>query len=98
VKPSGTGAERSAEPVSPATEPHPPEQRISGRSSSQRTTLPGRYDASSLNRGASGPDGMSTADLRPYLKALGQDSGQDSTLAHTDPARPPGDDPQARRR
>jgi RNA-directed DNA polymerase len=86
VKPSGTGAERSAEPVSPATEPHPARADDLWEVFLSADNLARALRRVEVNRGAPGPDGMSTAELRPYLKAAWPDSAQNSTLAHTDPA------------
>ena len=69
MKPSGTGAERSAEPVSPATEPHPARADGLWEVLLSADNLARALRRVEVNRGAPGPDGMSTAELRPYLKA-----------------------------
>jgi len=90
VKPSGTGAERSAEPVSPATEPHPARADGLWEVLLSADNLARALRRVEVNRGAPGPDGMSTAELRPYLKAPGRNFAHLSTQAHTDPAQPDG--------
>lgn len=69
MKPSGAGEERSADPASPEVNPHP--ARADGLwevflSGDNLTRALRRVED---NRGAPGPDGMSTSELRPYLKA-----------------------------
>ena len=69
MKPSGTGAERSAEPVSPATEPHPARADGLWEVFLSADNLARALRRVEVNRGAPGSDGMSTTELRPYLKA-----------------------------
>src|SRR5271157_178009 len=68
VKPSGAGEERSAEPASPEASPHPARADDLWEVFLSRENLARALRRVEVNRGAPGPDGMSTAELRPYLK------------------------------
>ena len=68
VKPSGTGAERSAEPVSSATEPHPARVDDLWEDFLSRENLARALRRVEVNRGAPGPDGMMVEQLRSHLK------------------------------
>ena len=69
MKPSDPAAERSTDPASPDTTPHP--VRIDGlwEVFLSRDNLARALRRVEVNRGAPGSDGMNTTELRPYLKA-----------------------------
>ena len=69
MKPSGAGEERSAEPASPEANPHPARAEGLWEVFLSRDNLARALRRVEVNRGAPGPDGMSTTELRPYLKA-----------------------------
>jgi retron-type reverse transcriptase len=69
VKPPRPGTERSAEPASPQTTPHPARADDLWEVFLSRDNLARALRRAEVNRGASGHDGMSTAELRPHLKA-----------------------------
>jgi len=68
VKPSDAPAERSVAPASPATTPHPARADDLWESLLSRENLVRALRRVEANRGAPGPDGMTTGELRPYLK------------------------------
>ena len=68
VKPPMPGAERSADPASPVTTPHPARADDLWGSFLSRENLARALRRVEANRGAPGPDGMTVAELRPYLK------------------------------
>jgi RNA-directed DNA polymerase len=68
VKPSDTSTERSADPASPDTSPHPARADDLWEVFLSRDNLVRALRRVEVNRGAPGPDGMSTTELRPYLK------------------------------
>jgi len=69
VKPSDPPPERSAEPTSSATTPHPARVEDLWEGFLSRANLARALRRVEANGGAPGPDGMTTAELRPYLKA-----------------------------
>jgi RNA-directed DNA polymerase len=69
VKPSDAPAEHSADPASPETNPHPVRADGLWEVFLSADNLARALRRVEVNRGAPGPDGMSTAELRPYLKA-----------------------------
>ena len=69
MKPSDAAAERSAEPASPASSPHPARVMDLWESLLSRENLARAVKRVEANCGAPGPDGMTTAELRPWLKA-----------------------------
>jgi RNA-directed DNA polymerase len=69
VKPSDAPAERSADPASPVTTPHPARADDLWESFLSRDNLARALRRVEANRGAPGPDGMTVAELRPHLKA-----------------------------
>ena len=68
VKPLRPGAERSADPASPETNPHPVRADDLWEVFLSRDNLARALRRVERNDGAPGPDGMATADLRPWLK------------------------------
>jgi RNA-directed DNA polymerase len=69
VKPSDAGAERSADPASPLSAPHPARVMDLWESLLSRENLTRALRRVEQNRGAPGPDGLTTAELRPWLRA-----------------------------
>src|SRR5712691_225012 len=69
VKPSGPSAERNADPASPETSPHPARVMDLWEGFLSADNLARALRRVEANRGAPGPDGVSTAELRPWLKA-----------------------------
>ncbi len=69
MKPSDTPPERSADPASPVTTPHPARAMDLWEGVLSRENLARALRRVEANRGAPGPDGMTTAELRPHLKA-----------------------------
>ncbi len=68
VKPPRPGAERSADPASPETSPHPARADDLWESFLSRENLARALRRVEANGGAPGPDGMTVAALRPHLK------------------------------
>jgi RNA-directed DNA polymerase len=68
VKPSDAGAERSADPASPEPVAHPARVVDLWESVLSRENLSRAVRRVEANRGAPGPDGMTTAELRSWLK------------------------------
>ena len=68
VKPSDTGAERSADPASPEPSSHPARVMDLWESLLSRENLARALKRVEANRGAPGLDGLTTAELRPWLK------------------------------
>jgi hypothetical protein len=64
VKPSGTGEERSADPASPDTNPHPVRAEGLWEVFLSAENLARALKRVEVNRGAPGSDGMSTTELR----------------------------------
>ena len=69
MKPSDHPAERSADPASPDATPHSARADDLWEVFLSRDNLARALRRVEVNRGAPGPDGMSTTELRPYLKA-----------------------------
>jgi len=69
VKLPRPGAERSAEPASPVTIPHPARATDLWESFLSRENLVRALRRVERNRGAPGPDGMTVDQLRPHLLA-----------------------------
>jgi len=69
VKPSDAPTERSADPASSEDSPHPARADDLWEAFLSRENLARALARVEVNRGAPGPDGMSTAELRPYLKS-----------------------------
>jgi len=69
VKPSDAGAERSADPASPEPAAHPARAMDLWEGFLSRENLARAVRRVEQNRGAPGPDGMTTAELRPWLVA-----------------------------
>jgi RNA-directed DNA polymerase len=69
VKPSSPATERSADPASPETTPHPARVEILWEVFLARDNLARALRRVERNGGAPGPDGMTVAELRPYLRA-----------------------------
>jgi RNA-directed DNA polymerase len=69
VKPLDPGEERSADPASPEATPHPVRADDLWGVFLSGDNLARALRRVEVNRGAPGPDGMSTAELRPYLKS-----------------------------
>ncbi len=67
MKPADPEPERSAGPASPVTTPHPVRADDLWGSLLSRENLAGALRRVEANRGAPGPDGMTTDELRPYL-------------------------------
>lgn len=63
------GAERSADPASSATIPHPVRAMDLWEDFLSRENLARALRRVEQNRGAPGPDGMTTGELRPFIKA-----------------------------
>jgi group II intron reverse transcriptase/maturase len=70
VKPSAQAAERSADPASPETIPHPARTEALWEAFLSRDNLVRALQRVERNRGAPGPDGMTTAELRPFIKTV----------------------------
>ncbi len=70
MKPSDTSAERSADPASPETTPHPARAEDLWEVFLSRANLARALRRVERNDGAPGPDGMTAAELRPYLKVV----------------------------
>ena len=68
VKPAGPTAERSPDPASTAPTPHPARVDALWERLLSRENLARALRRVEANRGAPGPDGMTTGELRPYLK------------------------------
>ena len=62
-------AERSADPASPEPSPHPARADDLWEDFLSRENLARALRRVEVNRGAPGPDGMGTAELRPHLKS-----------------------------
>ena len=69
MKPSDAAAERSADPASPEPSPHPARADDLWEDFFSRENLARALRRVEVNRGAPGPDGMGTAELRPHLKS-----------------------------
>jgi RNA-directed DNA polymerase len=69
VKPSDAPSERSADPASPETSPHPARVMDLWESFLSRENLTRAVRRVEANGGAPGPDGMTVTALRPHLKA-----------------------------
>lgn len=69
MKPAGTGSERSADPASPETNPHPARVMDVWEGFLSRDNLTRALRRVERNGGAPGPDGMPTSDLRSFVKA-----------------------------
>ena len=69
VKPPRPGAERSADPASPETSPHPARAEDLWESFLSWENLARALRRVEANRGAPGPDGMTVDQLRPHLNA-----------------------------
>ena len=70
VKPPRPGAERSADPASPETSPHPARADDLWESFLSRENLARALRRVERNGGAPGPDGMTVDQLRPHLLAV----------------------------
>jgi RNA-directed DNA polymerase len=68
VKPPVTGGERSAGPASPEITPHPARAMELWEGFLSRDNLARALRRVERNGGAPGPDGMTTAEVRPWLK------------------------------
>lgn len=68
MKPSDAGAERSADPASPEPAAHPARAMDLWEGFLSRENLARALRRVEANRGAPGPDGLSTTELRPWLK------------------------------
>ncbi len=68
MKPSDPQAERSADPASPGTTPHPARAEGLWEDFLSRDNLARALRRVERNGGAPGPDGMTVAELRPHLK------------------------------
>ncbi|MGD8486657.1 MAG: group II intron reverse transcriptase/maturase [Chloroflexota bacterium] len=73
MKPSRPGAERSPIPASSGTLPHPARSADLWEACLSRDNLARALKRVERNGGAPGPDGMTTAALRPHLKAAWPD-------------------------
>jgi hypothetical protein len=69
VKPSGPESERSADPASPETTPHPARVEALWEVFLSRDNLARALKRVERNGGAPGPDGMLVEALRPHLRA-----------------------------
>ena len=69
MKPPRPGAERSADPASPVTIPHPARVMDLWEGFLSRENLARALRRVERNRGAPGPDGMTVEQLRPHLLA-----------------------------
>ncbi len=69
MKPAGTPAERSADPASPAITPHPARADDLWEAFLSADNLARALRRVEANGGAPGPDGMTTDELRPFIKA-----------------------------
>jgi RNA-directed DNA polymerase len=69
VKPSDAPSERSADPASPEPAPYPARVMDLWESFLSRENLARAVRRVERNAGAPGPDGLTTAELRPWLKA-----------------------------
>jgi group II intron reverse transcriptase/maturase len=69
VKPSGAGEEHSADPASSEASPYPARADDLWETFLSADNLTRALRRVEVNRGAPGPDGMNTAELRSYLKA-----------------------------
>ena len=69
MKPSGAEEERSADPAAPEASPHPARADDLWETFLSADNLTRALRRVEVNRGAPGPDGMNTAELRSYLKA-----------------------------
>lgn len=76
MKPSDPSPERSASPASPETTPHPARAEALWEDFLSRDNLARALRRVERNGGAPGPDGMTTAELRPYLKVAWPDIRQ----------------------
>jgi RNA-directed DNA polymerase len=70
VKPAGPKPERSADPASPEATPHPVRAEDLWEVFLSRANLARALRRVERNDGAPGPDGMTAAELRPYLKVV----------------------------
>lgn len=68
MKPHDPEPERSADPASPGTTPHPARAEALWEAFLSRANLARALRRVEANDGAPGPDGMTAAELRPYLK------------------------------
>ena len=68
MKPPRPGTERSADPASPETTPHPARVEDVWEVFLSRDNLTRALRRVEVNRGAPGPDGMTVEQLRPHLK------------------------------
>jgi RNA-directed DNA polymerase len=69
VKPPDSSSERSADPASSATTPHPARAEELWEAFLSRGNLARALRRVEVNGGAPGPDGMTTDALRPFIKA-----------------------------
>ena len=89
MKPSGAEEERSADPASPEASPHPVRAGDLWEVFLSADNLARALRRVEVNRGAPGPDGMGTTELRPHLKAAwpGLRASLDAGTYRPSPAR-----------
>ncbi len=89
MKPPDPSAERSADPASPETTPHPARAEALWEAFLSRDNLARALRRVERNGGATGPDGMTVAALRPHLKTAWPDIRQklDAGMYRPSPVR-----------
>jgi group II intron reverse transcriptase/maturase len=89
VKPSGAGEEHSADPASSEASPYPARADDLWETFLSADNLTRALRRVEVNRGAPGPDGMNTAELRSYLKTAwpGLRASLDAGTYRPSPAR-----------